>query len=132
MAQTIAQLALLVRDYDEAIAWFTGALGFTLAEDAPLGAGKRWVRVVPPGARECGLLLARAAGPEQLAAVGRQSGGRVFLFLHTDDFGRDHAAMKARGVRFIEEPRHEAYGTVAVFEDLYGNRWDLVERRPEP
>jgi len=130
MSQMIAQLALLVRDYDEALSWFTEVLGFTLVEDAPLGAGKRWVRVVPPGGRECGLLLARAATSEQLAAVGRQSGGRVFLFLHTDDFSRDHAALKARGVRFVEEPRHEPYGTVAVFEDLYGNRWDLVERRP--
>ncbi len=129
MPQTIAQLALLVRDYDEAIAWFTRVLGFSLVEDTPLGAGKRWVRVVPPGARECGLLLARAATPEQVSAVGRQAGGRVFLFLHTDDFPRDHAALAARGVRFVEEPRHEAYGTVAVFEDLYGNRWDLVERR---
>ncbi len=129
MPQTIAQLALLVRDYDEAVAWFTRVLGFTLAEDTPLGAGKRWVRVTPPGARGCGLLLARAATPEQVAAVGRQSGGRVFLFLHTDDFGRDHAAMRARGVRFVEEPRHEPSGTVAVFEDLYGNRWDLVEPR---
>jgi catechol 2,3-dioxygenase-like lactoylglutathione lyase family enzyme len=128
--QTIAQLALLVRDYDEAIAWFIRVLGFSLLEDAPLAGGKRWVRVGPPGARECCLLLARAATPEQVAAIGRQSGGRVFLFLHTDDFGRDHAVMKARGVRFVEEPRHEPYGTVAVFEDLYGNRWDLVERRP--
>ncbi len=127
MPQTIAQLALLVRDYDEAIAWFTRALGFELLEDTPVGAGKRWVRVAPPGARECGLLLARAATPEQLAAVGRQSGGRVFLFLHTDDFRRDHAALKASGVRFVEEPRHEPHGTVAVFEDLYGNRWELVE-----
>ncbi len=129
MPQTIAQLALLVRDYDEAVAWFTGVLGFELLEDTPLGAGKRWVRVRPPGARESGLLLARATTPEQVTAIGRQSGGRVFLFLHTDDFRRDHEAMKARGVRFVEEPRHEAYGTVAVFEDLYGNRWDLVERR---
>ncbi len=129
MPQSIAQLALLVRDYDEAIAWFTRVLGFSLIEDTPLAAGKRWVRVMPPGARECGLLLARAATPEQLAAVGRQSGGRVFLFLHTDDFARDHQALRARGVRFVEEPRREAYGTVAVFEDLYGNRWDLVERR---
>ncbi len=128
MPQTIAQLALLVRDYDEAVAWFTGVLGFELLEDTPLGAGKRWVRVRPPGARESGLLLARATTPEQVTAIGRQSGGRVFLFLHTDDFRRDHEAMKARGVRFVEEPRHEAYGTVAVFEDLYGNRWDLVER----
>ncbi len=130
MPQTIALLALLVRDYDEAIAWFTGALGFELLEDTPLGAGKRWVRVLPPGARECGLLLARAATPEQVAAVGRQSGGRVFLFLHTDDFRRDHAAMQGRGVHFIEEPRHEPHGTVALFEDPYGNRWELVERKP--
>ncbi len=130
MPQTIAQLALLVRDYDEAIAWFTRALEFELLEDTPVGAGKRWVRVAPAGARECGLLLARAATPEQVAAVGRQSGGRVFLFLHTDDFRRDHAALKARGVRFVEEPRHEPHGTVAVFEDLYGNRWELVEPKP--
>jgi catechol 2,3-dioxygenase-like lactoylglutathione lyase family enzyme len=125
----LARLALVVRDYDEAIAWFTAALGFTLLEDTPLGA-KRWVRVAPPGAAGTGaeLLLARAANPEQEAAIGRQAGGRVFLFLETDDFARDHAAFTARGVRFVEPPRAEAYGTVAVFEDLYGNRWDLVER----
>jgi catechol 2,3-dioxygenase-like lactoylglutathione lyase family enzyme len=122
----IARLALVVRDYDEAIAWFTGALGFALLEDTPLGT-KRWVRVAPPGAG-AELLLARAASPEQEAAIGRQAGGRVFLFLETDDFARDHAAFTARGVRFVEPPRAEAYGTVAVFEDLYGNRWDLVER----
>lgn len=128
MAPHLALVALLVRDYDEAIAWFTGRLGFTVAEDTPLGAGKRWVRLQPPGGG-AGLLLARARGPEQEAAVGRQGGGRVFLFLHTDDFARDHAAWSARGVRFMEPPRREAYGTVAVFEDLYGNRWDLVEPR---
>jgi catechol 2,3-dioxygenase-like lactoylglutathione lyase family enzyme len=128
MASHLALVALLVRDYDEAIAWFTGRLGFAVVEDTPLEAGKRWVRLQPPGGG-AGLLLARARGPEQEAAVGRQGGGRVFLFLHTDDFARDHAAWIARGVRFLEAPRREAYGTVAVFEDLYGNRWDLVEPR---
>ncbi len=121
-------MALLVRDYDEAIAFFTDALEFTLIEDADEGGGKRWVLVAPPGA-ETALLLARAATPEQLASVGNQGGGRVFLFLHTDDFDRDYARMWARGVRFTEEPRHEAYGTVAVFLDLYGNRWDLLQPR---
>jgi len=123
--------ALLVRDYDEAIAWFTSALGFALLEDTPLGGGKRFVRVGPPGSRGASLLLARAATPEQRAAVGKQAGGRVFLFLHTDDFARDHARLAAHGARFREAPRHETYGTVVVFEDLYGNAWDLVEPRTE-
>lgn len=127
MKQYLGALALLVRDYDEAIAWFTQKLGFQLLEDTPLTAEKRWVRVAPPGATESSLLLARAIGPEQQAAVGNQSGGRVFLFLHTDDFRRDYEAFRARGVRFRESPREEAYGTVAIFEDLYGNRWDLLE-----
>ena len=96
-------------------------------EDTPLPGGKRWVLVAPPAARETALLLARAVGAEQEAAVGRQGGGRVLLFLHTDDFRRDHREMTARGVVFVEEPREEAYGTVAVFEDLYGNRWDLLQ-----
>jgi catechol 2,3-dioxygenase-like lactoylglutathione lyase family enzyme len=133
----LAQVALVVRDYDEAIAWFTGALGFTLVADEGRSAEKRWVVVAPPGGADGGrgahgahLLLARAANPAQVAAIGRQTGGRVFLFLETDDFARDHAAFTARGVRFVEAPRHEPYGTVAVFEDLYGNHWDLVERKP--
>ena len=128
----IAQLALLVRDYDEAIAFFTRALGFELLEDTPLGAGKRWVRVAPPAANGAALLLARAATPEQERAVGDQSGGRVFLFLETDDFARDRARMLAEGVRFTEEPRREVYGTVAVFLDLYGNKWDLIGRKRAP
>ena len=123
----IGQLALVVRDYDEAIAWFTTALRFQLLEDTPLGGAKRWVRVAPPGGRGAALLLARAATPEQESRIGNQTGGRVFLFLETDDCRREHAAMRARGVRFIEEPRDEPYGTVVVFEDLYGNRWDLVQ-----
>ncbi|MGZ8378658.1 MAG: VOC family protein [Gemmatirosa sp.] len=127
MAMAIAHVALVVRDYDEAIAWYRDVLGFALREDTALGDGKRWVLVAPPGAGGTALLLARAASPAQLARVGDQTGGRVFLFLRTDDFARDHAAMQARGVRFVEAPRHEAYGTVAVFEDLYGNRWDLLE-----
>jgi catechol 2,3-dioxygenase-like lactoylglutathione lyase family enzyme len=126
MTQYLGALTYLVRDYDEAIAWFTEKLGFDLLEDLPQ-ADKRWVRVAPRGARECALLLARAATPEQLARLGDQSGGRVFLFLHTDDFARDHGAMTARGVQFLEAPRHEAYGTVAVFADLYGNKWDLLQ-----
>ena len=127
MKQSIAHITLVVRDYDEAIAFYTGALAFTLLEDTALGGGKRWVRVAPRGAGETALLLAQADGDEQRARIGDQTGGRVGFFLHTDDFDRDHAAMSSRGVRFLEEPRREAYGTVAVFEDLYGNRWDLLE-----
>ena len=126
MNARITLTALLVRDYDEAIRFFTRALDFELLEDSPRGPGKRWVRVAPPGGAGGGLLLARAATPEQERAVGNQSGGRVFLFLQTDDFKRDYARMRAEGVRFLEEPRREAYGTVAVFLDLYGNRWDLL------
>ena len=120
----IAQIALVVRDYDEALAWYVEKLGFTCMEDTALTAGKRWVRVGTGG--DFSLLLARAATPEQETRVGNQAGGRVFLFLETDDFARDHAAFKARGVRFVEEPRREDYGMVCVFEDLYGNRWDLI------
>ncbi|MEQ8698847.1 MAG: VOC family protein, partial [Bauldia litoralis] len=119
-------VTFLVRAYDEAIAWFTDALGFTLVADTPLPDGKRWVVVAPPGSG-ARLLLAEAATPEQAARIGDQTGGRVFLFLETEDFDRDHAAMRERGVRFREAPRSEAYGTVAVFEDLYGNMWDLIE-----
>ena len=125
----VSQLALVVRDYDEAIAWFTGTLGFRLLEDTPMGA-KRWVRVAPPGDGGATLLLARAATPEQERHIGNQTGGRVFLFLETDDCRRDYAAWRERGVRFVEEPREEEYGTVVVFEDLYGNKWDLVQYRP--
>jgi len=127
MRQCIALTALVVGDYDEAIDFYVGKLGFILAEDRALSPGKRWVVVRPPGAQEGGLLLARAASEEQWNAVGNQSGGRVFLFLQTDDFARDHSALTERGVRFLEEPRRETYGTVAVFEDLYGNRWDLID-----
>lgn len=125
----IGALSLLVRDYDEAIAWYREKLGFTLVADDDLGGGKRWVLVAPPGATESRLLLARASGLEQQAAIGNQAGGRVFLFLHSDDFVRDHAAMVAAGVTFLEEPRHETYGSVAVFQDLYGNKWDLLQLR---
>ncbi len=130
MPQRLALTALLVADYDPAIAFFTEAMGFALVEDTPMGADKRWVVVAPPGTAGGGLLLARAAGDEQSAAVGRQGGGRVFLFLETDDFDRDHARMTAAGVRFLEAPRREAYGAVAVFEDISGNRWDLIGRTP--
>ena len=126
--QHLARVAILVRDYDEAIAYYTKILGFTLLEDSPRGPGKRWVVVAPSGSREAALLLARAATDAQRAAVGNQTGGRVFLFLHTDDFAGDYAAYHARGVRFVEEPRDEEYGRVVVFEDLYGNKWDLIER----
>jgi len=129
MTLALAQVALVVRDYDEALSWFTRALDFICIEDERLSPEKRWVVIAPPGDRGARLLLARAATPAQAARVGDQAGGRVFLFLETDDFARDHAAFTARGVRFVEPPRHEAYGTVAVFEDLYGNRWDLVERK---
>ena len=129
MPQHFGLVTLLVRDYDEALAFYVGKLGFDLVEDRPLEGEKRWVVVAPPGSREAGLLLARAATPAQAARVGDQAGGRVFLFLETDDFRRDHDALRAKGVVFREAPREEAYGTVAVFEDLYGNAWDLLQRR---
>lgn len=127
MTRSIATLALLVADYDEAISFYTEALGFLLAADTDLGDGKRWVLVAPEGTAGARLLLAQADGPEQAAHVGNQTGGRVGFFLQTDDFARDHAAFTAKGVRFLEPPRQEPYGTVAVFEDLYGNKWDLIE-----
>lgn len=127
MSQAIATVALLVADYDEAIVFYRDKLGFSLVEDTPLGGKKRWVVVAPPGGRGARLLLAQADGQEQQNAVGRQAGGRVMFFLETDDFAGDYARMKAAGVSFLEAPRHEAYGSVVVFEDLYGNRWDLIE-----
>ncbi|MGW5347352.1 VOC family protein [Streptomyces sp. HUAS TT3] len=127
MSARIALTALLVRDYDEAIDFYTRALGFTLVEDTPRPDGSRWVVVRPQGATESALLLARAKDGAQQDRVGDQTGGRVGFFLHTDDFARDHARMTKEGVRFMEEPRHEPYGSVAVFEDLYGNRWDLLQ-----
>lgn len=129
MPQRLSLTALLVDGYDAAIDFYVGLLGFTLREDTPLPGGKRWVVVAPPGG-SAGLLLARAADERQRRAIGDQSGGRVFLFLETDDFDRDHAVYTRRGVRFVEAPRHEPYGTVAVFEDPYGNRWDLIQPRP--
>ena len=125
MSQSISAVALVVHDYDEAIRFFTTRLRFTVTEDTPLPDGKRWVAVLPPGGGTA-LLLAKAATPEQAARVGDQTGGRVFLFLRTDDFWRDYHDLRGRGVRFAEEPREEGYGTVAVFLDLYGNRWDLI------
>lgn len=130
MAQSLAHIALVVRDYDEAIAWFTAKLGFTLVADQyQPEQDKRWVLIAPSGAAQgtTTVLLARAASAAQEAVVGNQAGGRVFLFLQTDDFARDYDAYQARGVRFVREPRQEPYGTVAVFEDLYGNLWDLVQ-----
>ncbi len=131
MKQCLAQTALLVRDYDEAIRFYVDVLGFDVVGDTPLPDQKRWLLVAPPGATESRLLLAKADGDAQVARVGDQTGGRVFLFLTTDDFWRDYEAYKARGVRFAETPRHEAYGTVAVFEDLYGNKWDLIEPKED-
>jgi catechol 2,3-dioxygenase-like lactoylglutathione lyase family enzyme len=128
----ITQFTVTVRDYDDAIAFYTSMLGFTLLEDTDLGGGKRWVRVAPPGSDGTAILLARAVTPEQMASVGRQTGGRVFVFLETDDLARDYTAMRARGVEFVRPPSEEAYGMVAVFQDLYGNKFDLIERRPIP
>jgi catechol 2,3-dioxygenase-like lactoylglutathione lyase family enzyme len=125
--QTLGMLTLLVREYDEAIRFYTERLGFDLLEDTDLGNGKRWVRVAPPGSTGAALLLAKAATPEQAKRIGDQAGGRVFLFLHTDELARDYERYRAAGVRFEETPRREAYGMVAVFQDLYGNRWDLLE-----
>lgn len=128
MAASIGLVSILVRDYDEAIAFYVDVLGFALLEDTPLPAeSKRWVVVAPRGGTGAGLLLARASNDRQLAQLGNQSGGRVFLFLHTDDFEADYARYRKRGVRFVRQRRQEAYGTVAVFEDLYGNLWDLIE-----
>ncbi|HEX8322850.1 MAG TPA: VOC family protein [Tepidisphaeraceae bacterium] len=127
MRQRVSAVALLVRDYDEALAYYVGVLGFALVEDSPRGPGKRWVVVRPPGDdTNTGFVLARAATPEQLARVGDQAAGRVAFFLQTDDFWRDYHAYVARGVRFAEPPRRETYATVAVFADCYGNRWDLL------
>jgi catechol 2,3-dioxygenase-like lactoylglutathione lyase family enzyme len=136
MPASLAAVSYLVRDYDEAIAWFTQKLGFVLLQDTPLSPDKRWVVVAPPGAATepsaASFVLARASSPEQQAAIGRAAGGRVAFFLHTDDFARDRATYEAAGVRFREAPRHEPYGVVSVFEDLYGNGWDLIELRPAP
>ena len=128
MKQSIGYVALVVRDYDKAIEFYVGALGFTLIEDTHVEAqNKRWVLVAPPGATESRLLLARAVGEEQSSRIGNQTGGRVFLFLHTDDFWRDYKTYKDKGVVFVRQPKEEPYGTVAVFEDLYGNLWDLLQ-----
>jgi len=127
MKQSIAHIALVVNDYDEAIKFYTEKLGFTLLEDTAQSETKRWVKVAPKGAEECCLLLAKGVGDEQRSRIGNQTGGRVFLFLKTDDFWRDYETMRQKGVTFIREPKTEDYGTVAVFEDLYGNLWDLVE-----
>lgn len=128
MTRSITSLSLLVRDYDEAIDFFTRVMRFRLVEDTPQGGGKRWVVVAPEGPGGAALLLAKAAGPEQEAHIGNQTGGRVFLFLHTSDFWDDYRHMQAHGVRFTEQPRTEPYGTVVVFLDLYGNKWDLIQR----
>jgi catechol 2,3-dioxygenase-like lactoylglutathione lyase family enzyme len=128
MKQSIGYIALVVQDYDKAIDFYVGTLGFTLIEDTYVEAqSKRWVLVAPPGAIESQLLLARAVGEEQSSRIGNQTGGRVFLFLHTDDFWRDYKAYKDKGVVFVREPKEEQYGTVAVFKDLYGNLWDLLQ-----
>ena len=127
MSQSITHLTLLVRNYDEALQFFTQKLSFRLIQDTPLPNNKRWLLVAPPDSRGAALLLAEAATTEQSLAIGNQSGGRVFLFLHTDDFWRDFKAYQSRGVHFLESPRQESYGTVAVFEDLYGNKWDLLQ-----
>jgi len=131
MSPSIAHIALIVRDYDEAIAFFTQSLGFELIEDSPSndrqGRAKRWVLVDPRGSQGTSLLLAKASNEKEEALIGNQAAGRVFLFLHTDDFWRDYNAMRGKGVQFVREPKEEEYGTVAVFEDLYGNKWDLLE-----
>ena len=130
MKQSLGCVAIVVRDYDEAIAYYVGVLGFTLSEDTLVEAqNKRWVVVSPPGATESRLLLARAATGEQQSRIGNQTGGRVFLFLHTDDFWRDYRDYQSKGVFFLRQPREETYGTVAVFQDLYGNLWDLLQPR---
>lgn len=127
MKQHIAHIALVVKDYDEAIEFYTKKLNFVLVEDTVMTEAKRWVVVSPPGSTETNLLLAKAANDEQSSRIGNQTGGRVFLFLYTDDFQRDYNQMIVRGINFVRPPKEEPYGTVAVFEDLYGNQWDLLE-----
>lgn len=127
MPQHLGAISLVVRDYQEAKAWYADRLSFDVLEDTDMGGGKRWLVVAPPGSHETRLLLAKAATPEQAAAIGNQAGGRVFLFLHTDDFWRDYRLYQSRDVKFCEEPRVEPYGTVAVFQDLHGNLWDLLQ-----
>lgn len=127
MKQSVAHIALVVADYDDAIKFYTEKLGFILLEDTPQSETKRWVLVAPKDSDGCQLLLAKAVGDEQLSRIGNQTGGRVFLFLRTDDFWRDYEKYQARGVKFVREPKTEDYGTVAVFADLYGNLWDLIE-----
>ena len=127
MKQSIAHVALVVKEYDEAIEWYTNKLDFTLLEDTKLSEEKRWVMIAPPGATECCLLLARAANEKQAASIGNQTGGRVFLFLFTDDFQRDYDKMVEREIEFVRGPVTEEYGRVAVFKDLYGNLWDFIE-----
>ncbi len=130
MKQHIARIAIVVDDYDDAIQFYTKKLNFTLVEDTVMSATKRWVVVAPQGATECAILLAKAATDEQHSRVGNQTGGRVFMFLYTDDFWRDYNFMVAEGVHFVRPPSEEVYGTVAVFEDLYGNLWDFIEPTP--
>ena len=127
MKQAIAHIALVVDDYDEAIKFYTEKLDFTLLDDTPQSETKRWVLVAPKGAEECSLLLTKGIGEQQRSRIGNQTGGRVFLFLRTDDFQRDYENYRSKGVKFVRDPKTEDYGTVAVFEDLYGNLWDLVE-----
>ncbi len=127
MQQHLAHIAIVVDDYDRAIEHYTQQLRFTLVEDRPMSDTKRWVLVSPPGSTGCSLLLAKAATPEQESRIGNQTGGRVFLFLHTDDFERDYNHLLAQNIRIVNGPRYEEYGSVAVFEDLYGNLWDLIE-----
>ena len=130
MRQSIGLTALLVRDYDEALGFFVGKLGFKVLEDTYVPEqDKRWVVVAPPGSRESGLVLARAVNAEQASRIGNQTGGRIFLFLYTDDFWRDYHAYKAKGILFVREPKQERYGTVAVFKDIYGNQWDLLQQK---
>ncbi len=129
MKQSIAHIALVVKEYDEAIEFYTKKLNFSLIEDTALSDVKRWVIVSPKGSNGCNLLLAKAANEEQTSRIGNQTGGRVFLFLYTDDFWRDYHAMIAKGIQFIRPPQEEAYGIVAVFEDLYGNLWDMIQQK---
>ena len=127
MPQELAHVAVVVRDYDEAIVFYTGVLGFRLIEDTDMGEGKRWVLIAPSGSKGTNILLARAATPEQATRIGNQTGGRVFLFLYTDDFWRDYRSLQSQRVEFVRDPKDEPYGTVAVFKDLYGNLWDLIQ-----